>query len=228
MPISIGQQEWLQGVISGLIALSDNRWMMPASHLRVILEELALVIERNIPGAVVEMGCAGGRTSMKIGAFLQLLGEGPGRPLHLYDSFVGFPPLTPKDDPGYKLDEGLEILKYPREGIPHLFTQWGDGLAVPIIHKGFFREESTQDNPHPENIAFSLIDCDTHDSIKTSLNIVWPRLSSGGTIIVHDYCNPSWPGAKLAVDTFFKDTENDITVERCVIRHNAILVVTKL
>lgn len=230
MPLVARQHEWLKGIITGLTSLSDNRWMMPSPHLTIILEELGSVIEREVTGVVVEMGCAGGRTSLKLAAFLQLLGEGPGRQLHLYDSFVGFPTLTKEDNPGYRLEKGLEegidILKYPKHGIPELFKEWGAGLLPPIIHKGFFDTNSSLSNPHPEPIAFCFIDCDAHNSIRTSLNIVWPRLASGGTLVIHDYNNNSWPGCKLAVDNFFNSIPNTY-ISRKYVSHETLLVITK-
>lgn len=221
MPLARGQTEWLRGVIAGLTALSDNRWMMPTDHLAVILEELAGVIYREVSGAVVEMGCAGGRTSLRLAALLRILGEGPGRPLHLYDSFAGFPPLASVDRPG-DVEGTRQNVRYVEGGPARLFAEWGDCLPAPTVHAGFFTEEGD----YPDAIAFSLIDCDAHDSMRTALRVVWPRLAPGGAVVVHDYGNPTWPGAKLACDNYF-GAGSRAEVGRWEVRCGTVLAITK-
>lgn len=222
MPLYPEQRDWVQGVIAGLTSLSDNRWMMPSDHLGAILSELGIVIERCITGAVVEMGCAGGRTNLRLAAFLQLLGEGPGRPLHAYDSFEGFPPLTEEDYPG-DIDGTYKNLRYREGGLPKLFVDWGNCLPSPIVHSGFFNE---QDTTHPNPIAFALIDCDTHDSVLICLNIVWPRLAPCGAVIVHDYNNSMWPGVSKACESYLSPRNDQIESHRVLL--DSMLVVTKV
>ena len=55
----------------------------------------------------------------------------------------------------------------------------------------------------PDKIAILRIDTDWHDSIKKSLDILYPYVSKGGFIIIDDYYD--WPGAKKATDNFFKN-----------------------
>lgn len=224
MPLLPSQSQWVRGAITGLTALSDNRWMMPSAHLATILSELAGVIRRMVPGAVVEMGCAGGKTSLRLAAFLQMLGEGPGRPLHLYDSFSGFPePSSEDEQPANWLDREAPHLLYPEGGVLTLFEEWGNGLPAPILHPGLFSEEGE----HPEQVALALLDCDMHNSLAVALRIVWPRLAPGGTVMVHDYGNPTWPGAKLACDAFFGSGERQEEIEDWEVRHDTLLAVTK-
>jgi O-methyltransferase len=220
MPLYPEQRIWLSGVTAGLTALSDNRWMMPSDHLAAILNELGSVIESCVPGAVVEMGCAAGRTNLRFAAFLQILGEGPGRRLHAYDSFSGFPPLTEEDKPG-DIEGTYQNLRYVDGGLPQLFNEWGNCLPLPIIHVGFFSEQGD----HPDPIAFALIDCDAHDSVATCLRIAWPRLSPGGTVVIHDYRNPMWPGVEKACTSYFLSRENELETVKVLL--GSMLVVTK-
>jgi len=61
-------------------------------------------------------------------------------------------------------------------------------------------------NDLPDKIIFAFLDGDLYQSIKTSLELVVPRLARDeygarcGTIIVHDYNNPQLPGVARAVD----------------------------
>jgi O-methyltransferase len=64
-----------------------------ARELKVVLRELQHVLDRDVAGDIVELGCYEGTTSL----FMQRLLDGSGRRLYLYDSFEGLPPKTPQD-----------------------------------------------------------------------------------------------------------------------------------
>lgn len=53
----------------------------------------------------------------------------------------------------------------------------------------------------PERISVLRLDTDWYESTATELEVLWPRLSSGGILMVDDYGH--WGGAKKAVDEFF-------------------------
>lgn len=225
MPFIEAQRDWLRGVVAGLCALSDNRWMMPAAHLATVLTELADVVGRETPGAVVEMGCAAGKTSLRVAAVLRLLGEGPGRPLHLYDTFAGFPEPAPEDEqpPDWR-DRERPHLVYPAGGPAELFREWGDGLQPPVVHAGPFDPGAAD---HPDPIAFALLDGDMYRSLKASLKIVWPRLAPNGVALVHDYANRVWPGAYRAVSEHFSRDAVKREVGRWELHHDFMLLVSK-
>jgi O-methyltransferase len=62
----------------------------------------------------------------------------------------------------------------------------------------------------PEQISFAYLDGDLYDSIKLSLESVYPRLSPGAICLIDDYADPAvfpeaWnelPGVKRACDDF--------------------------
>jgi O-methyltransferase len=72
----------------------------------------------------------------------------------------------------------------------------------------------------PERVAFAYLDGDFYDSLKTSLQALYPRMTPGAIAIVDDYCdadaNPrAWdllPGAKIASDEFFSDKPEQMYV----------------
>lgn len=53
----------------------------------------------------------------------------------------------------------------------------------------------------PERISVLRLDTDWHASTKLELEVLWPRLRRGGTLIVDDYGH--WKGCREAVDAFF-------------------------
>jgi asparagine synthase (glutamine-hydrolysing) len=67
-----------------------------------------------------------------------------------------------------------------------------------ILVKGLFRDTLPL---HQEiSIALAHIDCDWYESVSYCLNYVFPRLSTGGFIVVDDYT--AWSGCKKATDEF--------------------------
>ena len=71
-----------------------------------------------------------------------------------------------------------------------------------IIKKAWFDELTDADLP--KEIAFAFCDGDLYSSIRTSLRLVWPRLTKQGIVIVHDYNNAELPGSARAVDELLK------------------------
>jgi O-methyltransferase len=60
----------------------------------------------------------------------------------------------------------------------------------------------------PDQIAILRLDTDWYASTKIELEILYPRLESGGVIIIDDYGH--WEGARKAVDEYFA---NEIALE---------------
>ncbi len=120
--------------------------------------------------------------------------------LWVYDSFAGLPAKTREDasGAGANFKEG-ELFVSKREVIDKVRRH---GLKNVIIKKAWF--DQLTDHDLPAVIAFAFCDGDLYSSIKTSLQLVLPRLERGGTILVHDYNNPELPGSARAVDEFLR------------------------
>ncbi|MBQ9016715.1 class I SAM-dependent methyltransferase [Candidatus Saccharibacteria bacterium] len=187
---------------------------------KIILElaETALGLE----GDFVELGCYRGDTSLLLQKLLHK--NGYDRRLFLYDSFEGLPERTKEDasvaGDGFSKGE-LDVTK--KEVVLRFKKA---GLPVPKIKKAFFEDldpgvflpagspdptspgrilsrpalDPTRPGDLPEKIAFAFLDGDLYGSIKTSLDLVLPRLVKGAVLLVHDYNNPSLPGVARAVD----------------------------
>ena len=144
----------------------SNRQMTDYDQMVHIYHLLSQVLVFNVPGAVVELGCHEGKTSV----FLQMIIDyfTPDRELHVYDSFQGMPTRGPDD---IFLDEGE--LKVSKEQVEEVFRKWGQKL--PSIHAGWFKD--ILPSSLPSTIAFAYLDGDYYDSILTSLEHVYPRQS---------------------------------------------------
>lgn len=73
-------------------------------------------------------------------------------------------------------------------------------------HQGLIPETfQSLKNTH---IAFAHIDVDIYRSNMDCCSFIYPRLSVGGFMVFDDYGFPSCPGARMAVDEFFKNTRS--------------------
>ncbi len=199
-----------------MLKLKQEKYLQQVSdkETAVILDELRSVLGNDAAGDVVEFGCYRGDTSLLIEKVLEREFDN-NRRLWIYDSFEGLPARTHEDASvaGDGFSEG-ELFVTKREVVERFKRS---GLLVPKVRKGFFEdlepgkigengEVVKSSNDLPDKIIFAFLDGDLYQSIKTSLELVVPRLARDeygaqcGTIIVHDYNNPQLPGVARAVD----------------------------
>ncbi|MFD5898338.1 MULTISPECIES: TylF/MycF/NovP-related O-methyltransferase [unclassified Streptomyces] len=169
------------------------------------------VVRHNIPGDIVECGVWRGGSMQACAKTLLALGE-TDRGLHLFDTFEGMPPPTAedlrrdgrsaedllaaqgKDRPIWavaSLDDvqaGFENVPYPGERVHYV-----QGLV-----------EDTVPQQAPEQISILRLDTDWYASTKHELEFLYPRLVSGGVLLIDDY--GYWQGSRQAVDEFLEKT----------------------
>ena len=73
-----------------------------------------------------------------------------------------------------------------------------------IFIKGLVEDTLKIEKNLPKKISLLRLDTDFYESTKIELEILFPRLSQGGILIIDDYGN--WKGAKKAVDDYFKNS----------------------
>lgn len=169
--------------------------------LAVVLRELEDVLTRQVDGDVVEFGCYIGTTTLFARRVLDELGESGNRRLYAYDSFAGLPEKTAADSSGVGLQfQGGELSVSKKQFLQEFQRAH---LQPPIVHKAWFKDLTQPDLP--QKIAFAFLDGDFYESILTSLQLVWPRLSPGGVITIDDYEREALPGPARAVRDFFQN-----------------------
>lgn len=173
--------------------------------LEVVLKELERTLDEGVEGAVTELGCYIGTTSLFIRRVLNEHNDT--RPFHVYDSFEGLPPKSTQDSSAAGVDFKAGELSVSKKQFLEQFRR--AHLETPIIHKGWFNELTDADVP--ETIAFAFLDGDFYDSILVSLRLVWPRLADGGTITVDDYRRETLPGVERAILDFFQGKSYKLT-----------------
>ena len=156
-------------------------------------------LNNSVEGDFVELGCYRGDTSVLLQRLLKGSGKLSEKKLWIYDSFAGLPEKTSEDSSvaGDQFKVG-ELFVSKREVLEKFKRS---GLPLPIVKKAFF-EKLDPEKDLPEKIAFAFLDGDLYGSIKTSFELVLPKLSEKGIIVVHDYNNPELPGVSKAVEEF--------------------------
>lgn len=179
--------------------LSDQ---MTKKRLEVILRQLEETLLKQTPGEIVEFGCYSGTTSLFI---RRLLDEhAPDRQFHVYDSFGGLPQKSIEDASVAGTDFKAGELKASKRDLVKNFRK--QNLKLPVIHKCWFADLKSKDVP--AEISFGFLDGDFYHSILDSLELVWPRLSQGGTVVIDDFGKSNLPGVTRAVDDYFKAKAN--------------------
>lgn len=174
--------------------LSDQ---VDKAELSVLLAEAESVLAR-VEGDVVEFGCYVGTSSVFLRRLLNSLGSQS--KLHVYDSFAGLPDKVQEDQSPVGTQFTTGELCASKATLVGNFKK--AGLEIPVVHKGWFSELSKNDVP--EKIAFAFLDGDYYQSIIDPLRLIWPKLSTGASVVIDDYQNEALPGASKAVDEWIR------------------------
>lgn len=158
-------------------------------RLYTLILNVKQVLDEAIPGDLAELGVYRGNSAGILVHYARL----HGRQLHLFDTFEGF---DRRDLTGGDQDRNLDFADTSLD-----LVQRTVGLASVRWVKGHFPASVPSDL---ESTSFSVVhlDCDLYEPMKAGLEFFFPRLSPGGLLIVHDYCNRYWTGVKRAVDEF--------------------------
>lgn len=152
------------------------------------------LLEEGIKGDVAELGVYKGNSAYLLSKFAKRANA----KFYLFDTFSGF---DANDITGVDSNVVKETFTDTSlEGVKSLVGDSPNDIYV----QGYFPESLSKVN----NVgSFSLvhIDCDLEKPFIASLNYFYPKMVKGGFLIMHDYSSLQWPGAKVAVDDFFKD-----------------------
>ncbi|PLS82043.1 hypothetical protein CYG49_00200 [Candidatus Saccharibacteria bacterium] len=186
----------IQELLKRFNLISDQ---VSKDEIKIILEQLQVIHDQKIEGAVVELGCYLGTTSLFISRYLKA--RSSTKQYHVYDSFAGLPEKDVSDQSvaGDQFKAG-ELKASKAAFITHFKKA---GLPLPVIHKGWFSDLKESDLPPV--IALAFLDGDFYDSIADSLRLVWPKLSRGAVVLVDDYQNEALPGAARAVNEWLRN-----------------------
>ena len=204
--------------INARLVARPFRWGMANVEARMNIFHLASqCLANRVPGAVLEIGCNAGESSVVLQHVINTLD--PGRPFHCFDSFEGLP--APQ---GIDAEHGPYDSGDMSASLVSFYDQFRRaGLKPPEhVHKGWF--EDTIPSQLPDRISFVLLDGDLYASTKHVLPHIYERMAPGaicmfGVYYDHDvFPRPETiphyksPGVKLATDEFFADKPEKVSV----------------
>jgi O-methyltransferase len=147
-----------------------------------------------LQGDFWECGVYRGGTARMLAEFLGRKAQ-TGVKLHLFDTFAGMPETDREVDIHRKGDFSDTSLAAVKQVV-------GRGQTVEF-HPGWIPDSfrGMPDGP----IALAHVDVDIYQSVLDCCRFIYPRLPAGGVMVFDDYGFPTCPGARKAVDEFFRD-----------------------
>lgn len=152
------------------------------------------IAEKSLVGAVAEVGVYRGEFASYLNAVFA------DRTLYLFDTFEGF-------------DSAQENREREQRGLTHKrdFSDTGPDAVLArmphpsrcVIKKGLFPDTAADID---DMFVFVSLDADLYEPIIAGLRFFYRRLAPGGYILVNDFNNAHFPGARMAVKEFERET----------------------
>lgn len=189
-----------------LFRLARDFSMTGKDAMFALYQSVRYVVESDIPGAIVECGVWRGGSALLAALTLRKLGAE--RPIYLYDTFEGMtrPSAADVDVEGGRASD--YIAEYGDDGkwcyasvdeVRATFDSHGFGSEVVLVAGDV--ADTLRTDVSAEQIAVLRLDTDWYESTKLEMELLYPKLSSGGVLIVDDYGH--WRGSQQAVDEYF-------------------------
>jgi O-methyltransferase len=168
------------------------------------------VINRNIDGDFVECGVWRGGNAMLAASIFKLYKSS--KRVYLFDTFSGMTKPTYRDrrisDNGRAMETFIRKQKERTEwayasvrDVTNNFIKAGLLSDNVIFVQGDVITTLDIDQNLPTKVSVLRLDTDWNESTKKELDVLYPRLSIGGVLIIDDYGH--WAGSKEATDEFF-------------------------
>ena len=164
------------------------------SALRLIVDEIK---RRQVAGDMAELGVYQGAFAAEMNRLM------PEKKLYLFDTFEGFhrQDIVIEENRGY-LNAGVRdfsdtSIELVRKRLPH--------PEQAVFCQGHFPESLEHLSGEVSKLAFVSLDSDLYEPTYQGLQVFYPKLRSGGMILIHDYNSMQFPGVKEAVVRFCEE-----------------------
>jgi O-methyltransferase len=187
-----------------------------------LLSAIRYLVANQIRGDIVECGVWKGGSMMAVAKALLAL-RSTERDLYLYDTFAGMTAPTAKDSSRFEPKATQESFDSMKEGDGT--CQWcfssleetrrnvhSVGYPEQKIHFIMGPVEETIPQNLPETIALLRLDTDFYESSRHEMLHLFPRLVSGGVLLLDDYGH--WEGQRLAVDEYLSEHKIPLLLNR--------------
>ncbi len=167
------------------------------------------LIQRDIPGALVECGTWMGGCSFGLALCQKQMFGKVMRPVYMLDSFQGLPNADDRDGPAAlqyqsRIDDPayMDNCRAPLDEV----LAWRDKLGLseaecPIV-PGWFNDTipGLRDTLADPGVAWLRIDCDWYDPVRFTLDALEPLVVNDGIVILDDYY--AWDGCARAAHDY--------------------------
>lgn len=186
-----------------------------------LIQAVRYVLSRGLPGSIVECGVWRGGSMMAV-ALTLLQQQRDDIDLYLFDTYEGMSPPSEADVSfrGARAVEALQSKKRrksdwlwayaPLDEVKN--TLASTGYPQSRIHFVKGRVEDTVPQHAPDQICLLRLDTDWYESTRHELVHLYPRLVSGGVLILDDY--GYWRGARRAVDEYMRENGLNLLLNR--------------
>lgn len=213
-------QDFSSNIVELILAVKPYTQTSP-ERLFALCEAVKYISMNRIEGDIVECGVWKGGSMMAVAKMLLALKD-DSRSLYLFDTYEGMisPGENDVDISGKfakilmnksKKEEQESIWCYaPLDQVKQ--TVLGVGYNPDLINFIPGKVEDTIPEHAPEKIALLRLDTDWYESTRHELIHLFPRISSGGVIIIDDYGH--WLGARKAVDEYLQENNIPLLLNR--------------
>ncbi len=211
MPVELSQEE--QAIVN--YVMKNGLTLVSYQRLWATLMACKHAIERNLEGDFVECGVWRGGNAMLAAAMFKLY-KFP-RKVYMFDTFKGM--TTPTDADKY-FSNGEKVLgvfnSKQRDAHNEMYYSSIDEVKGNFVKAGLLDDNvvfvegdvlKTLDEKQnvPEKICVLRLDTDWYESTRKELEVLYPRIVIGGTVIIDDYGH--FTGSKQATDEYFSATK---------------------
>lgn len=178
------------------------------------LKSCRYAVENDIPGDFVECGVWRGGHGILAKKILEHLGSN--KKVWMFDTFEGMTTPTSFDVEAASQSEAKKQFESSQrethndwcyaslEDVKKNCTDSGLNIEAFEFIKGDVCKTLKVSKKLPKEVCVLRLDTDWYASTKVELEVLYPRLSKSGVIIIDDYGH--WEGARKAVDEYFHST----------------------
>jgi hypothetical protein len=167
----------------------------------------------NLSGDVVECGIFKGASFVRFAMMREILGNPSSKKLIGFDSFGKFPKTNFKHDKKVLKDWTAVAGEHSisRKDLVDVLEHKNCNDNFDLVEGDIIETVPAYVNNHPElKISLLNLDTDVYEPAVTILNYLWPKIISGGVLILDDY--GVFPGETKAVDEYFAGS--DIKIQK--------------
>jgi O-methyltransferase len=157
-----------------------------------------MVSDKGILGSVAEAGVYRGEFARCVNRIF------PTRKIYLFDTFAGFD----QKDFAYEKDESLLAADhFKNTSVDYVLSK----MPYPekcVVRQGYFPDTLRE---LEDEFVFVSLDLDLYKPTLCGLEYFYPRMASGGCILIHDYFTPSYPNVRKAVNDYQSQSGNTLS-----------------